>query len=151
MPGRSVWPVLYFAYGSNMDPEQMRERAPGGRSLGAARLDGWTLTFTADVPGHGGGVPHIELAPGDAVWGVLWDLTQADVDALDEYEGVAVGAYVRETATVVHHDAHVEALVYVAVPRGYKAPSRGFVAGLVRGAEAHGLPAEYVERLRALP
>jgi len=133
-----------------MDPVQMRERAPDARALGAARLDGWRLTFTSDVPGQGGGVPHIELAPGDAVWGVLWDCTSSDLEALDDYEGVDAGAYVRERTTVFHDGNHVEALVYMAVPRGYRAPSKSFVAGLVRGAEAHGLPETYVEHLRGL-
>lgn len=133
-----------------MDPVQMRDRAPGARALGAARLKGWRLTFTRDSPGWGGGVGHIEPAPEDAVWGVLWEVTQADVDALDEYEGVAGGAYVRENTMVHHEGRDVEALVYLAVPRGDKKPSNRYIAALVRGAEAHGLPAEYVERLRDL-
>ena len=142
--------MLYFAYGSNMDPVQMRNRAPGARALGAARLAGWRLTFTRDSPGWGGGVGHIEPAPDDEVWGVLWEVTQSDVAALDEYEGVAAGAYVRENATVHHDDNDVDALVYLAVPRGDKKPTKRYIAALVRGAEAHGLPAEYVERLRKL-
>jgi hypothetical protein len=81
----------YFAYGSNMDPEQMRERAPGGRALGPARLAGWRLTFTRDSPAWGGGVGHIEPDGADEVWGVLWDATEADMTALDEYEGIAGG------------------------------------------------------------
>ncbi len=65
--------MRYFAYGSNMDPVQMAERAPGGRALGAARLAGWRLTFTRDSPAWGGGVGHIEPDEADEVWGVLWD------------------------------------------------------------------------------
>lgn len=140
----------YFAYGSNMDPVQMRERAPGGRALGAARLAGWRLTFTRDSPAWGGGVGHIEPDQADEVWGVLWDATEADMTALDEYEGIAGGAYVRDRVTVTLDRDEVEAIVYLAVPRGFKRPSKRYIAALVRGAEAHGLPAEYVERLRAL-
>lgn len=142
--------MLYFAYGSNMDPAQMRGRAPGARALGAARLAGWRLTFTRDSPGWGGGVGHIERAPEDEVWGVLWEVTQADVDALDEYEGVPIGAYVRETVTVAHGGRDLNALIYLAIPRGYKKPSQRYVSALVRGAEAHHLPEVYVARLRAL-
>ena len=143
--------MLYFAYGSNMDPVQMASRCPHATPLGPARLGGWRLTFTRDSPGWGGGVGHIELAPGDEVWGVLWDATETDIASLDEYEGVAAGGYVRDRVSVARVDGPmVEALVYIAVPRGYKAPSRRYVDGLVRGAEAHGLPASYVDRLRAL-
>jgi cation transport regulator ChaC len=142
--------VLYFAYGSNMDPVQMRSRAPGARALGPARLPGWRLTFTRDSPGWGGGVGHIEPDPTDEVWGVLWEVTEEDLRSLDDYEGVDVGAYVRDRVTVSHAGREVEAIVYLAVPRGFKAPSRRYVEALVRGAEAHGLPPAYVGRLRAL-
>jgi hypothetical protein len=142
--------VLYFAYGSNMDPVQMRERAPGARALGPARLPGWRLTFTRDSPGWGGGVGHIEPSGGDEVWGVLWDATEDDLAALDDYEGVAAGAYTRDRVRVLDGDREVEALVYLAVPRGDKPPSGRYVAALVRGAEAHGLPQAYVEMLRSL-
>ncbi|MEX2557195.1 MAG: gamma-glutamylcyclotransferase [Actinomycetota bacterium] len=143
--------MLYFAYGSNMDPMQMSSRAPEARALGAARLAGWRLTFTRDSPSWGGGVGHIEPDVADEVWGVLWDATEADMTALDEYEGIAGGAYVRDSVTVTHNGYKVEAIVYLAVPRGFKRPSKRYIAALVRGAEAHGLPAGYVERLRALP
>ena len=142
--------VLYFAYGSNMDPVQMASRCPGATALGAARLEGWRLTFTRDSPGWGGGVGHIEKAPGDEVWGVLWDVTDEHLRSLDDYEGVAHRAYVRDTVTVRAGDRDVEAHVYIAVPRGSKPPSKKYVAALVRGAEAFALPSEYVSRLRAL-
>jgi cation transport regulator ChaC len=142
--------MLYFAYGSNMDPVQMAERTPGGRSLGAARLDGWRLTFTRDSPAWGGGVGHIERAPDDEVWGVLWDLTTEHLNALDEYEGVELGAYVRDRCSVAFEGHAVEADVYIAVPRGFKRPSHKYLSAMIRGAEAHGLPQDYVESLRAL-
>lgn len=142
--------MLYFAYGSNMDPVQMRDRAPGARARGPARLAGYRLTFTRDSPGWGGGVGHVEPSPGDEVWGVLWEITDADLASLDEYEGVSVGAYVRRAMMVRHGDVEVEAVAYLAVPRGYKPPSKRYVRALVRGAEAHGLPAAYVQHLRAL-
>lgn len=142
--------MRYFAYGSNMDPVQMRERAPGARALGAARLGGWRLTFTRDSPGWGGGVGHIESDDADEVWGVLWDVTEPDLKTLDDYEGVDVGAYMRDRISVTHDGREVEAVVYLAVPRGFKRPSKRYVAALVRGAAAHRLPAAYVERLRSL-
>lgn len=140
----------YFAYGANMDPVKMRERAPGARALGAALAGGWRLTFTLDSPAWGGGVAHIEADPNDEVWGVLWDATESDMVALDEYEGVAIGAYVRDRISVVHDGKEVVAFVYFAIPRGHKPPSKRYMNALVRGARSHGLPKPYVDRLRAL-
>jgi gamma-glutamylcyclotransferase (GGCT)/AIG2-like uncharacterized protein YtfP len=140
--------MLYFAYGSNMDPDQMAERTPGGRSLGAALLRGYRLTFTRDSPAWGGGVGHIEADPASEVWGVLWELSDEHLAALDLYEGIDVGAYVRDVVTVSFDGRDVEAQVYFAIPRGYKKPSKKYLSALIRGAEAHGCPDDYVEELR---
>ena len=127
----------------------MREMAPGARALGPARLAGWRLTFTGDEPDDGFGVPHIDPDDGDEVWGVLWDATEADLRALDDYEGVGLGAYVRDTITVSHDGRDVQAMVYLAVSRGFLKPSKEFLEKLIRGAEANGVPRMYVDRLRA--
>ena len=137
--------MFYFAYGSNMDPDGMRTRAPDAVPLGAARLPGWRLTFTADDPDDGYGVPHIEPDPADEVWGVLWEIGDDDLRSLDAYEG---NAYTHDVVAVSHDGRDVEAVVYLATPTGYRAPSPGFMEVLVRGAEAHGLPPGYIERLR---
>lgn len=142
--------MLYFAYGSNMDPVQMAERTPGGRSLGPARLDRYRLTFTRDSPAWGGGVGHIEADPASEVWGVLWDLTEEHLAALDVYEAVELGVYTRERVTVAFDGREVEAEVYIAVKTDFKKPSKRYMGALIRGAEAHALPAEYLARLREI-
>jgi len=38
--------LLYFAYGSNLDADQMRERCPGGLVRFRARLQAYQLGFT---------------------------------------------------------------------------------------------------------
>ena len=37
--------LLYFAYGSNLHPERLRERVPSAESLGVARLEAHVLRF----------------------------------------------------------------------------------------------------------
>ncbi len=87
---------------------------------------------------------------GREVCGVLWDLAAEHIEALDRYEGVAINAYVREHLNVETDDGLVNALIYLATDTRDKAPSRRYVDALIRGAKAHGLPADYVEQLRAL-
>ena len=125
----------------------MRTRAPGAVALGAARLPGWRLTFTADEPDDGYGVPHIEPDPADEVWGVLWETSDDDMRSLDEYEG---SAYTHDVVAVSHDGRDVDAVVYLATSTGYRQPSASFMEILARGAEAHGLPPAYVERLKSL-
>lgn len=82
------------------------------------------------------------------VWGVLWDLTSDHVEALDRYEGVAIGAYARAHVDVEAERGLVNALIYLATDTREKKPSRRYVDALVRGAKAFDLPADYVEQLR---
>ncbi len=140
----------YFAYGSNMDPLQMEQRWLGAVVVGPARLDDHRLMFAWDSPGWGGGVATVEPAASDHVWGVLWELTDEHVRALDEYEGVSKGVYTRETSEVESAGEMVKAMIYVATDSRYKKPSARYVNALIRGAKAFAIPDEYVERLRAL-
>lgn len=142
--------MLYFAYGSNMDPVQMAKRCPGAPVLGAARLPDHRLTFTYDSGAWGGGVGNVVPAPGEEVWGVLWDLDDEHVRTLDRYEGVAQDIYRRVQTAVIRDGEPVEAMIYLCRDAGYKRPSRRYVRALVRGALAHGVPQAYVDGLEAL-
>ena len=142
--------MLYFAYGSNMDPRQMARRCPGATSLGCARLADHALTFTWDSQKWRGGVGHIEPSAGAEVWGVLWDVSDRNLKRLDRYELVDKGVYARRPVKVDHDGEIVEALAYFATADGYTKPSRRYMSALIRGAQAHGLPGTYIERLRAV-
>jgi gamma-glutamylcyclotransferase (GGCT)/AIG2-like uncharacterized protein YtfP len=140
----------YFAYGSNMDPKQMASRCPGAVAVGRARLPNYELAFVWDSPGWGGGVATVIPSSGLEVWGVLWDLTDEHIEALDRYEGVAIGAYMREHLDVENDEGSVNSLIYLATDTRQKRPSGKYVDALVRGAHAFSLPADYVEQLRHL-
>ena len=70
---------FYFAYGSNMNPERIRERIPTARTVGPAFILGWRLKerLYADI----------ERSAGERVDGVLYLLSQIEIFRLDEYEG----------------------------------------------------------------
>ena len=79
----------YFAYGSNMDPAQMDDRCPGAICLGIAVLTGWVLTFAGSSRRWGGGVATVTPSTNSRtrVPGVLWEITDKHLGALDGYEG----------------------------------------------------------------
>ena len=70
---------LYFAYGSNMNPEQIRRRIPEARAVGRATLRGWKLVerLYADI----------EKSRGSRVEGVLYLVTKTELHRLDLHEG----------------------------------------------------------------
>jgi len=72
--------TLYFAYGSNLNKEQMARRCPTAIPVQALKLPRHRLVFR--------GVADIIPAKGFTVFGGLWSSTEADLVALDRYEGV---------------------------------------------------------------
>ena len=60
-------PLLYFAYGSNLDADQMRTRCPTARAVSQARLPDHRLAFTHPSRRWRGGSADIVPAAGQAV------------------------------------------------------------------------------------
>ncbi len=81
---------LDFAYGSNMDLVQMRERCPGSLlSPVVAEARGWKLCFPRRSDGRKGGIGSITEDKSASVWGVVFSVTQQDLERLDRFEGVS--------------------------------------------------------------
>ncbi|MEX0652931.1 MAG: gamma-glutamylcyclotransferase family protein [Phycisphaeraceae bacterium] len=140
----------YFAYGSNLDPVQMRGRCPGSAPLGRAVLRGHRLVFPRPCASWGGGVAGIEVDGGAVVEGVVYHVTDADLASLDRYEGVADGEYERRRVIVHQPDGKsFEVWTYYANadPAGPTPPSRRYLEAILRGARHYGLPAGYVAQL----
>ena len=146
---------LYYAYGSNMDHEQMRERCPGGRFREAARLTSYRLAFTRYSRNRGGGVADIVSDPTAEVWGALWEVTEEHLTALDRYEGARRDppACERIEVTVEAAGVPASAIAYRVVQplEGDLRPSTEYRDALVRGARASGLPSAYLACLEGLP
>ena len=143
--------MLYFAYGSNMERVWFKRRCPGGKFVSPATLRDYDITFTQNSTMWGGGAADLKPTPGRVVEGVLWEVGEQDLKALDQYEGVP-SDYIRKKLTVELKDGKpCEALAYiVARPGGYRSPSKRYMRLLVQGAEEHGLSDAYVMRLEAI-
>jgi hypothetical protein len=136
--------TLHFAYGSNMSRALMRRRCPGARALGPARLDGWRFIIMRE--GYASIVPE----PGTTVHGVVWSLTPRDLAALNAYESLDRGLYLRRVLPVVMVGRRRRALVYVAPGRAPGRPQPGYQELVVAAARDWNLPANYVQSLRRL-
>ena len=143
----------YFAYGSNLWIDQ-KERRTSAIRTGAerpqiARLAGHRFAF--NKRGSNGQVyANVMVCPGEEVIGVVYRCNLATVDTMSEYEG----GYDRTTVTVVIEDGStVEAITYVAMKRnvvGDARPSEEYLTRILTGASQHGLPQDYIEKLRRL-
>jgi len=99
-----------------MSRPHMRARCPGAIALGVATLAGWRFVVNPD--GYG----SIEPLAGGVVHGVLWRLTARDLAAVNAYENVAGGLYVRRMLPVLHDGKRVTALTYIATRQGEGTP-----------------------------
>ena len=134
--------TVCFAYGSNMDRAQMRERCPASRLLGHALLWGWRFRITRH--GYATVVPE----PGAVVHGVLWEVAPADEVALDAYEGVAEHLYakVKLLAEPVSGPT-VMAMVYLMNDEEPGEPLPGYLETVIAAAKGHYFPDEYCREL----
>jgi hypothetical protein len=132
---------LYFAYGSNMDVEAMRSRCPQARPIGLARLERHRLAVMSE------GWLTAVRSTRSAVYGLLWDLTLADVPALDRYEGVSRGLYVKAVQPVVAEGGPKRALIYFGANAGPGVAKPAYLAGVIAAARACGAPTEGLEAL----
>ena len=70
---------LYFAYGANLNVENMEYRCPKAKPICTMNLPEWRLVFR--------NVADIEPAKGQSVSGLLWTITDDCEKALDIFEG----------------------------------------------------------------
>jgi cation transport regulator ChaC len=95
---------------------------------------------------------------GCETWGVIYELIDADLVALDRNEGYrqdrdpSNNAYNRITISVKLDGESIDAETYVASRQeGVHLPNAGYLAHIRNGAAHHGLPATYLEYLAGLP
>jgi hypothetical protein len=142
---------LYAAYGSNMDPAQMRNRCPHSPFSDIGWLSGWRLTFGGEDLGWEGALGTLVEEPDSQVFVALYDITPADRVALDKWESADSGLYRTIRLRVSTLDADVVAWTYVL--NGYEGglPSARYLGLIAEGAEAAGAPADYLAELRSRP
>lgn len=142
--------VWYFAYGSNMSRQQVKQRAGQPKEEKIARLEGYELNFEKIARG-GSGTGNIVVAPEKTLWGVLYRLTEQQLKTLDRFEGVPEHYRRSEVNVVDGHGNKIAAQVYLArkVRKGLK-PDRQYLQRIIQGAEEHNLPADYIAQLKKI-
>ena len=81
--------MLYFAYGSNLNWQQMKkDRCPGSRYIQTYNLKNHKLIFSHRNPNNKYGHANIEKNNNFSVPGAIWNLTKEHEKTLDEYEAV---------------------------------------------------------------
>ena len=141
--------MRFFAVGTNMDEELLRDWIPSARRLSIASLSGFALRWHKRSS-NGGKLAALRTGqPDDVVWGVVYEVDGLDGQHIDE--GQRAAGYRDERVTVVCPDGtEHDASVYVARAEMIDhsiMPTRSYRDPIVNAARANGLPAEYVDEL----
>ncbi len=149
---------LYFAYGSNMDPVQMRQRCPSARFVAVAKLPDYRLAFTRYAKDRGCGTCDGIPESGKAIWGVVFELSEADLQRMDEREGYRPGRPLSDNSYVraqrkVYRDGNRDTSLWVWLYFANRQPdpplpNAAYKRRLVEGAKFWGLPEEYLAELK---
>ena len=136
-----------------MSTARLRGRTPSARPVCIGRLPRHRRLW--HKRGHdGSGKCDVVFtgADSEAVWGVLFEIDEADKAALHRAEGLGIG-YREKTVAVLTAAGVRRAMTYQAKPGQTDATLRPFAwykAHVVRGAREHRLPADCVRELEAV-
>jgi len=137
----------YFAYGSNMHPLRLGERAPSGRARGVAELPAWRLCFNKQGADDSAKCNIIHSREErDRVFGVVYDIAAEDKPALDRAEG----GYHTVMVSVVLGNDRLDAFTYLAdedMVDGVRQPFDWYLDMVLCGAAHHRLPAYYIRNI----
>jgi gamma-glutamylcyclotransferase (GGCT)/AIG2-like uncharacterized protein YtfP len=152
--------VLYFAYGSNLDWAQMRQRCPSARFVCVAKLPGHKLAFTHKSRDRGCGVADVIPDANAEVWGAVYQIDERDIGSLDGSEGYSPGralaqnSYNRKEQHVFSDGDSKKPLatwIYIAQRQeNPHLPNAAYKNLIVEGAKFWHLPAQYIAELEKM-
>ncbi len=128
-------PMLYVAYGSNINLTQMAFRCPHSRIVGTAMVKGWELEFR--------GVATIVPKPDTEVPVLLWELDPRDIPALNRYEGFP-HLYRQQEIEVETENGTAKGMVYLMNRGQISPPSDGYLQTIWDGYKANGMDTSYL-------
>ena len=128
--------MKYFAYGSNMNSDRMKERGIDFTSRVFARLDDYKLVFNKKASGGNKTFANIEPSEGSHVEGALYEFPDEKIGYLDRCEGHPYH-YKRKELTVLDQNGQsMTAMVYIAHPNKIVSgllPTRDYLDHLLEG------------------
>ena len=126
---------IYFAYGSNLNLDQMAHRCPTAKVVGAGMLNGYKLIFNR--------VASIELDASLSVPVGIWEIDEYCEASLDLYEGYP-RLYRKEKVSVRFDGQEVEGMIYIMNSTGKKPPSNSYYQTIRTGYRDIGLDEKYL-------
>lgn len=138
---------IYFAYGSNLCPDQMSVRCPDHAIVGTGLLKDYEFCFPRSSSMRGGGVAGIKKKKDSTVWGVAYKLSKDDILKLDEIEALGI-CYNKTKIIIETTNGPIEAFSYIAIDEeGTHIPTRFYLDIILKGLNSriNEIPKEYID------
>lgn len=139
--------MRFFIYADNLNPTQLKRRAPEHQFLFKAYLPDHTIGFPRFSSQWRCGLASVLPSQGERVWGVVFELTDEDVKILDQFDGeVPDGSYRHLEANVFTEDDQKELVTtHVAQSIGKFKAKDHYLDFVVKGVKHWELPDECLE------
>lgn len=128
----------YFAYGSNMNLEQMKYRCPNSKVKDSFFLEGFELEFKNQGLGT---YATVKKSENSKVPVVMWEITEQDESTLDRYEGCP-SFYRKEYVSIEFNDEVHDVLIYIMNDQRYGIPSKEYIHAIEEGYISAGFDTE---------
>lgn len=139
-----------------LDSDLVKKSLPDARLVGKATLKDHKVafsSFTEDVsPEMMYGGCHLEAAPGQTLYGVLYEISDDELAKLDKLTRVEQGRYIKKFPTVVDENgtSHKTVAHSIKNPKGKSRPTKDYMDHMIKGAKEHGFPKPYIDLLEKL-
>ncbi|MBB3103624.1 gamma-glutamylcyclotransferase family protein [Azomonas macrocytogenes] len=152
MAPKNEAPIFYFAYGSDMNSDQIVSRCDHSKFISVARLPDHKISFFGHSDRWDGGLESLLEQPGESIFGVVYEVSCNDVDYLDVFHAARLdgtGIYFQFPVDVIGENGTVyPAFTYKKSTLGdFKAPSKEYLDYIINSAASHALPCDYLDKL----
>ena len=143
--------VYYFAYGSNLDPSQMKDRVGGWISSERVRVEGYKLVFNvwSKEKWHGWAA---NLKKTDSIedtsYGVMYEITNQQLVTMAGWEGkdiVPMSISVKKENNRRQND--VKIFIWTKEEPSHE-PTDAYKKAIITGLKQHGYEQEIIERVQ---
>ncbi|HEU4683730.1 MAG TPA: gamma-glutamylcyclotransferase family protein [Nitrospira sp.] len=143
--------MKFFLYADNLNPAQLKRRAPEHQFVTLAALPDHTIQFCRWSSQWRCGLASVVPSPGERVWGGIFELTDEDVKLLDQFEDdVPQGAYRHVQVTVITESGEKTLVTtQAATPIGKFKPKDHYLDWVIKGLKHWKLPEDCIEQWQA--
>ena len=134
---------FYFAYGSNMNKEQMYIRCPQSKAVAVAKFPGHKFLINSR------GVATIIPNKLFSVYGIIWVLSHDDEANLDFHENVKKEIYYKKNINVEIENQQISSLTYIANDIISGIPREGYLEKVIKGAQLFKAHQEWFQELKS--